>query len=143
MSRSGYSDDLDPWALIRWRGAVNAAIRGERGQRLLRELAAAMDAMPEKVLIADDLVDAEGDHCALGVVGKARGIDLAAVDPEDAEAVGNTFDIAYALAKEVVYINDEGHYGETPQQRWARVRAWVQRNVANDPALGADQGEQP
>ena len=51
MSRSGYTDDFDDqWALIRWRGAVTSAIRGKRGQEFLREMAAAMDAMPEKSL---------------------------------------------------------------------------------------------
>jgi hypothetical protein len=37
MSRSGYSDDLENWSLIRWRGAVASAIRGRRGQAFLRE----------------------------------------------------------------------------------------------------------
>jgi hypothetical protein len=41
MSRSGYSDDCDGWALIRWRGAVNSAIKGRRGQQALREIVAA------------------------------------------------------------------------------------------------------
>lgn len=44
MSRSGYNDDCDGWALIRWRGAVNSAINGKRGQAFLRELVAALDA---------------------------------------------------------------------------------------------------
>lgn len=58
MSRSGYSDDYDGdnWDLIRWRGAVTSAIRGKRGQAFLREALAALDAMPEKQLIAGDLV---------------------------------------------------------------------------------------
>ena len=43
MSRSGYTDDVDGWDLIRWRGAVTAAIRGTRGQELLHGLAAALD----------------------------------------------------------------------------------------------------
>jgi hypothetical protein len=45
MSRSGYSDDLDPLALGRWRGRVASAMRGKRGQAFLREMLAAMDAM--------------------------------------------------------------------------------------------------
>ena len=102
MSRSAYTDDLDNWDLIRWRGQVVAAIRGKRGQKLLAELAAAMDAMPEKVLIANELVDEEGDYCALGVVGKCRGINLAEIDPEDTYAVGDVFDIARQLAAEIV-----------------------------------------
>lgn len=37
MSRSGYTDEDDIWAMIRWRGAVTSAIRGKRGQQALRE----------------------------------------------------------------------------------------------------------
>ena len=57
MSRSGYVDDMcDEWALIRYRGAVKSAIRGKRGQAFLREMLAALDAMPEKRLISGALV---------------------------------------------------------------------------------------
>ena len=45
MSRSGYSDDLEPWDLIRWRGAVNSAIKGKRGRALLQKMADALDAL--------------------------------------------------------------------------------------------------
>ena len=57
MSRSGYSDDLETWQLIKWRGQVMSAIRGKRGQKFLRELLAALDAMPKKILITEDLID--------------------------------------------------------------------------------------
>lgn len=60
MSRSDYSEDLDMWDLIRWRGQVASAIRGKRGQKLLRDLAAALDAMPVKALIADELQTEDG-----------------------------------------------------------------------------------
>ena len=57
MSRSGYVDDMcDQWAMIRYRGAVRSAIRGRRGQAFLREMLAALDAMPEKRLTAGALV---------------------------------------------------------------------------------------
>jgi len=47
MSRSGYSDDCDDqWSLICWRGAVKSAIRGKRGQAFLKEMLAALDALP-------------------------------------------------------------------------------------------------
>ncbi len=63
MSRSGYSDDLDSWALIRWRGQVASAIRGRRGQAVLRDLLAALDAMPEKALVASELETPQGEVC--------------------------------------------------------------------------------
>lgn len=105
MSRSGYTDDCENLAL--WRGAVDRAINGKRGQAMLRELAAAMDAMPEKTLAADSLVTADGEFCTLGVLGAARGIDLSALDPEDPEQVADAFGIAKAMAQEIVYLNDE------------------------------------
>lgn len=46
MSRSGYSDDIDQWDLICWRGAVASAIRGKRGQAFLLEMWKAMTALP-------------------------------------------------------------------------------------------------
>jgi hypothetical protein len=107
MSRSGYSDECDGWDLIRWRGAVNSAIKGKRGQAILKEMLAALDAMPIKRLGKDELVTADGDYCALGVVGNARGIDMESIDPEDSEWVAQTFGIAKALAKEIMWMNDE------------------------------------
>jgi len=125
MSRSGYSEDLEPWQMIKWRGQVMSAIRGKRGQQFLRDLLAALDAMPEKILIHGDLIDSDGDVCAIGALGKARGIDMSKIDPEDPPQVAAAFDIAHQLAQEIVYENDEWSHGETPEQRWVRMRKWV------------------
>ena len=145
MGRSGYSDDCDGWALIRWRGAVKSAIRGRRGQAFLRELAAAMDAMPEKILIAGDLKDEDGCLCTLGVVGQARGCDLAAVDVEDCEAVARMLAIPEALAAEVMFENDEdfayGWRAETPEKRWSRMREWVRSQIIPDGVKGGNDGQ--
>src|ERR1700675_4829762 len=102
MSRSGYTDEMDDqWALICWRGAVASAIRGKRGQAFLREMLTALDAMPEKQLIYEELeiqksmshwgIHDTGEVCALGSVGKARGIDMSELDPYDRETVARTF----------------------------------------------------
>jgi hypothetical protein len=132
MSRSGYSDDCENLEL--WRGAVDRAIQGKRGQAFLKDLLAALDAMPEKALIADAL-ECEGKVCAIGALGKARGIDMSRIDPEESKTVAKTFGIAPALAKEIVYENDEGYayWGtgkpETPEQRWQRMRNWVAKQI--------------
>ncbi len=134
MSRSGYHDIDDGWELIKWRGMVASAIRGKRGQKLLRDLLTALDTMPEKLLIAEELEDQYGDHCALGVLGKSRGFDLASIDPEDYSQVATAFGIAECLAQEIVYMNDEYRArGETPEQRWTRMRAWVAAQIKPDP----------
>lgn len=143
MSRSGYDDCVDGWDLIRWRGAVNSAIRGKRGQALLTEMRDALDAMPVKELIARELETEAGAVCALGAVGQARRIDMATIDPEEYEHVADAFDIAPALAREIVYINDEWYWGreETAEARWKRVREWVEKQIKTD-AAGALKGEE-
>jgi hypothetical protein len=132
MSRSGYTDDYDNnWRLIMWRGQVASAIRGKRGQSMLKDLLTALDAMPEKRLISNDLVNSEGEVCAIGALGKSRGIDMATIDPEDPDQVSAVFNIAPQLACEIAYENDEGRWRtETPEERYQRMRDWVVSNIA-------------
>lgn len=126
MSRSAYSEDCDGWELVMYRGAVSSAIKGRRGQKLLSDMAVALDAMPEKKLIANELVCDEG-VCALGALGLYRAVRMDGIHPEDTARVASMFDAAPALIREIVYENDEGAY-ETPEQRWVRMRKWVESN---------------
>jgi hypothetical protein len=128
MSRSGYSDDCDGWALIRWRGAVASAIRGKRGQAFLNEMLAALDAMPYRELIAENLEMPDGSVCAIGAVGKCRGVDMSEIDPEDRDAVAAVFGIPPALAAEIMYENDECLYW-APEHRWQYMRSWVASQI--------------
>lgn len=129
MSRSGYSDDIeDLWRWIMYRGAVKSSIRGRPGQAFLRELIAALDAMPVKSLVAGEL-QADGEFCALGVVGRARGIDLTKLNTEDWRQMSDAFGIAPSLAREIMYENDDGHWSRDAlgEGRWAHVRIWAER----------------
>ncbi len=130
MSRAQYSDDLEKWDLIRWRGQVMSAIRGKRGQKCLRDLVAALEALPDKRLIAEELRNEEGEHCALGALGAARGVDLDKVDPEDPEQVAKAFDIAEQLAREIAYENDESGY-RTPEERYEGMMRWARSHILN------------
>jgi hypothetical protein len=139
MSRSGYTEDVeDPWPLIRWRGQVASAIRGKRGQAFLRELVEALDALPEKKLIAHEFVvyapsfvpPTLSKHvvpgvCAIGSVGLKRGVDLLAVDPDNYDRIAAIFGIAHQLVQEIEYINDEALCYATPEQRWQKIRDWA------------------
>lgn len=128
MNRSEYSDGLTNWSLIRYRGQVASAIRGARGQAFLRSLRDAMDAMPEKVLIRDELVF-NGQHCALGVALASRGIDPDSI-PDDHTTLAAKLNIAESLVREIQYENDEDFWGvPTPEGRWRRVRQWVEENI--------------
>lgn len=140
MSRSGYTEDSEMWATIRWRGAVNSAIRGKRGQAFLKEMLAALDALPEKRLISNDLIRLSSDDkiqvCAIGSVGVARGIDMDAIDPEDSETVAATFNIPRALAKEISFHNDEMlSHTTAPETRFYYIRRWVESLIRSPRVL--------
>lgn len=134
MSRSGYSDDgdTDNPSYLLWPSIVDRAIKGRRGQAFLVALRDALEAMPEKRLIAGDLVTADGAVCAIGSLGKARGLDMAKLDPEDSDAVGKAFNISPSMAREVVFENDDD-FGyrphETPEQRYVRMLDWVRQRI--------------
>lgn len=77
MSRGyieGEGDETNPVHLIMhtW---VQRAIKGKRGQRLLHDLADALDAMPEKRLVRHSFA-CESGVCPMGALGRARGVDM-------------------------------------------------------------------
>jgi hypothetical protein len=105
-------------------------MKGRRGQALLKETLAALDALPEKRLIASELEGAEGSFCTLGALGHARGIDMSAIDPEEYNQVAAAFGVAPAMVREIVYYNDEqGPYKESPEARFHRMRRWVESQI--------------
>lgn len=125
MSRSNYSEDTDDYlAYGRWRGVVKSSIRGKRGQAFLKDLVAALEAMPVKRLIQDEL-EKDGEFCAIGVLGKTRGIDMSRLDPEDADCVAEKFGIAAPLVREIVYLNDEDMRNSTPEKRYEMMLEWA------------------
>jgi len=162
MNRSGYSDDYDSsdFSHVRHQGSLSRAINGKRGQAFLIALIAALDALPERVLIAQEFAS-NGCFCALGAVANVRGIDPSNLDYDDYEALAKTFGIAESLARDVMNTNDDvndkrwiemqienpspgyPHYGRTttsvrvpdelaPQKRWQYVRDWAQAKLIKE-----------
>jgi hypothetical protein len=109
MSRSGlYEDDgEDHLAHGRWRGAVASAIRGKHGQAFLRELADALDAMPNKWLVAGELQSEDGCNCTLGVIAGKRGLDVTSMDIDDYDFIADSLGVNAKIAQEVMWENDE------------------------------------
>lgn len=154
MSRSGYCDDNDdPLAFGRWRQAVTRALKGKRGQALLRELAQALDEMDDKRLYVGSFATPTGEFCTLGVLGAKRGTkmdDLGDGDDCDPATVGQRFGVAPAMAAEIMYMNDECAVDEWKwvdvehcrpvlvrndnhaAERWQRMRAWVGENLKTE-----------
>lgn len=132
MSRSGYIDDMDDiLAHGRWRAQVASAIRGKRGQTFLKDMLAALDAMPEKRLITGTL-EVDGEVCALGAVARMRSIDTHGIDLEDGDSAASLFDIARPLALEIMFMNDEAfdeYWCKTPEERFQKMRGWVVSHI--------------
>jgi hypothetical protein len=134
MSRSNYSYEVDDQRqAIMCRGSVVSALRGARGQKLLKDIVVALDALPEPKLIAEEL-EADSCFCALGAVANLRGVDFSKLNEHYApHHLSKPLNIADALAAEVMYMNDEaGMYNETPESRWARMRNWAQERILKE-----------
>lgn len=158
MSRSGYVDEEDEHGQFAlWHGRVMSATRGKRGQALLREIEAALLALPTRELIADKFCTKEGEVCALGARAVAarekRGHDRRAAvesiarksramlercgyaDEEYGEAMTEDVDAADCLLKEIQFQNDEcGPWEETPQARYERMLRWVRAQIKPEAA---------
>lgn len=137
MSRSGYIEPGDPEEeklCNIYRGTVKKAIKGKRGQAILKELLAHLDAMPVKELIANDFAS-EGSYCSLGLVGEKRGLDLSGIDPEDdsdgVDKLASMFNIDPSLVREIMFINDEIFTRQDGPStlRWITVRNWVSSQI--------------
>lgn len=126
------------------------ALRGKRGQAVLKELEAALLALPEKKLLNGKL-SSNGGVCAIGALALKRRMDAGEardaalrwmeeqVDPEDCEGWGEQttafakqhLKIVKVLAYKISFENDEGRgeynhgHRETEEERFERVLKWV------------------
>ena len=134
MNRSGYAesddDDVGDADAAEWHRKVVAAMHSTEGQAFLREMAAALDALPGKWLIDGSLVNDDGDCCAIGAVCRARGIATAGMDDDGINCTAERLGVPWPLAAEIAYVNDG--YRETPEARWQRMRRWVDRHIAQE-----------
>lgn len=145
MSRVHSNDNYHE--VLLWRANLRRQLAGRRGQQLLRELLAAIDALPEKKL-GTQLYD--GDQvCSFGAVALQRRV-AAGEEPQavlaDLQSHNDEADdglmpdwaewylqIPPHMAWEIPFVNDN-EYGdlETPEQRWIRVRAWICANLKDE-----------
>jgi hypothetical protein len=140
-----YDYDWEPWMKGQAAGALQSAIRGCRGQKLLRDLVAGLDALPVPELAAGALEDSKtGCVCALGAVRLQRGPEAVPLrfDPTDEDVdwrdLAEPFDISETLANAVVSQNEYGSKRNDEQsrrRRWLSVRAWAGGHLI-DPAGG-------
>lgn len=144
-------DEMFPGQWWLWEENLRRTISGRKGQQALRDLEAALLALPEPKLISSNLA-LNGQVCAMGALVLhrlcAQGEDREAVmveleqaiDPDADEygtgaietaemgkAVGLTFTLAWHIGE----VNDEWRRGgeETPEERYERVLAWTRKRI--------------
>lgn len=154
--RINYSDEEErPGQFALWDANCRRSIRGKIGQRELRELEAALLALPDKRLIHGALTDDDGAVCAIAAYAKHKGVDLSKFDPEyDSDEVGIAAGMPALVAWKVVALNDiecddvwevadgpeRRGYGlykggiayirpMTPEERYEKVLAWVRSQL--------------
>jgi len=154
--RLNYCDDEDfPGQFMLWQANCHRSVNGKKGQAFLRRVEAALLAMPEKRLIREAIVEADGDVCALGSVAVHEGKEVSPeldYDPEDfgmklgaprlvawrlVEINDIQCDYDYLTAQGPLPINRGGFSGAgysvrvnvTPEERYERVLAWVRSQL--------------
>lgn len=145
MSRISYDEGYDgPDTSGLWAHSERRAFASARGKAALKELEAALLALPAKRLIESNVCDGS-DVCAIGSIALKREIDAgkdreAALsdlagkwggedwyDPYD---LAPAFGIAKTVAFRTVEANDEICQDDTPEERYANVLDWVRRKIA-------------
>lgn len=146
MSRSCYTDDYGddhPGILNLFRANVRRSIQSRAGQARLCELRAALLALPVKALEADIFAEGSNDVprvCALGAwalahadgnVQQAHALVPRDADDHETHAGLKAYGWPRLVVLETVYQNDDGDVwrAETPEQRYARVLRWVEREI--------------
>ena len=138
--RINYCDDEDrPGQFALWDANCQRSLRGRAGQAALRDLEAALLALPQKRLIRGLLVSDDGaDVCAVGAYARYKGEDIAKHVPYASDDVAIACGMPRLVAWKVVALNDfeiDDHYvtGQrvtyTPEERYIKVLAWVREQL--------------
>lgn len=155
--RLNWTDEEDrPGQFALWDANCRRSLRGKDGQKALRELEAALLALPEKRLIRDALTNDDGEVCAVGAYARHKGLDLSKFDPEyESDEVGIAAGMPPLVAWKVVALNDvtldtvwevadgplnrwDAHYkggvavvrDMTPEERYEKVLTWVRSQLS-------------
>lgn len=145
-SRFEYCDDGEGIPIGLWRNIVKRSITGKRGQEALRELEAALLALPQKRLISGFVRD-EGNVCAVGALGLYREMQAGKSLDDALEALpewadndfetaeyGRDLGLTETLAWTIAEANDEKFSDMSPEARYDAMLAWVRDRLRQEVA---------
>jgi hypothetical protein len=153
-------DDYDPLADGRWRRNSVTTLKSKRGQKALREIEAALLALPEPKLAYETFHKVEQDDsgrervecCVLGAFARHKGVvgelpeyvngdEYGPGDPADqASWAEEHLGLAFTLAWNLIALNDDDYESETDEQRYERVLAYVRKHMAHDERSADEEG---
>jgi len=140
-----YDEDFPNQAAL-YEANTERALKGKRGQAFLREMEAALLALPRKRLIEGNICMG-GEVCAIGALALKRLVDggksleaaLAWLEEraphnsdahETADFAERHFKVLERFSFKMAYVNDEhGYTNDTPEQRYDTVLGWVRENI--------------
>lgn len=152
MSRTdAFDGDVDEkFPAHLWDSWYSRSLKGKRGQKNLRDFIAALDAMPEKRLIADaevekHPVDDEREYevagvCAVACFAASRGEDPRWFGGEEDSDIfttaelGKNAGLSWTMAWEMARANDDVFSDSTPEERWQKMRDWAVARLQPFPA---------
>ena len=138
--RVDYSEEEQyPGHFYLWQANCRRSRQGKKGQASLRELEAALLAMPDKRIHRDVLVEPSGETCAIGELMVHRKVsdgitreqaiaECAVLDPGDTLYHGVSVGLPRMVAWSVAVENDYER-NVTPEKRYADMLAWVRGNL--------------
>ncbi len=138
--RINYSEDEDyPGQFGLWQGNCQRSLSGRKGQESLRELEAALLALPSKRLISG-VLEENGDVCAIGALVRHKNIKPEADPEEEMEDIGVECGMPRLVAWKVVEMNDVDLTSKwsvdgnkiiiyTPEERYTEMLKWVQAQL--------------
>lgn len=141
MGRFDGCDEYDSAQEFFFRSSLERAIKAKSGQRILREMAEILLAMPERKLAYGAIATEAGEVCAVGAYARAKGADLTPyVDCDDdygqgTISLGRKVGMLKPLAEQLAWLNDyyEPPYasfrGFSDEQRWQKIYEWVTSQV--------------
>ena len=154
--RVSEEEDFQNQAFL-WEANLERSLKGRKGQAALRELEAALLALPDKRLIANETVSTDGAVCAIAALARHRGYqgDMALPkrpnwddDNDDDSPYWDEFEYEEAVesamlniatdlgvppmvAKAIIYKNDDD-YVKTPEARYQKMLRWTQRYIQRE-----------
>ena len=142
--RVDYSEEENyPGQFELWQANCRRSRQGKRGQAALRELEAALVAMPVKRIHQDVFVEPSGETCAIGSLMLHRKIaegmpreqavaECARLDPMDTEEYGVSLGLPRLVSWSVAVENDDEYENKTPEERYRHMLAWIRKSLHSD-----------